>query len=786
MQENTQTKLPWSGLRIVECGTQLSGRLTALLFSDQGAEVLVLADHKDDKSVMEFNEETNAYLNRGKTFLGNLSADQKNKLLESADVIIVDGESTEWTRLKQQVLLRVCAAIPGDEKWGYLPHDCDDDFLSAICGIFTDMALSPFLDRNVIYTPLRLCSVYAAVIGAVSVGAALVDRERTCEGREIVASRLAAGLGAIGALSLTISGPSLPKHLISTKISHLRKGLDLNEFEEIRKEATHSAKKQLWLEQRLFPLATPYECSDGTLFLPMATFNRRIARTLIDRLGIWPKLESLGVCDLHPYDAKNQEVDDRNLALPFNFSWQVGCEIADELEKAFKAKTAYEWETEFCNEKVACAEVLSFKQWFSDQETRNAKIVADVEGSWQIGRSAWCDTAKPYPALTQPIFLEGESAITRLSELLERKKTAGPKNQENFKPISNAMRPLEGYVVADFTNVLAGPACGRMLAELGATVYKIGTSAPFHPPVVMVTWQAEEMIGKESMMINFNSERGKEAVRRLVQQCDFALCNKHDEQLAAIGIDRSTLDAILENGEGKKIIQLQVAARKGEQAEGVKATNWPGYDPALQGKTGLMERFGPVGCPSFHGVASCVDYLTGYTSAFAGVSALYSREVNGVVCERAGTSLACCATLVQCTMQGKEPDSRGPWSKGRTAHNRVYQVGFKDTPNLAEPENWIYTQANRDLTDEALNWTEGREAFMRKLDTEGFLSTPVHTCRQIAEDSKDGKSLTMEFEKKESEGLITETFRPTWICINGVPTKCPLAATPSGIHTPKI
>ena len=47
------------------------------------------------------------------------------------------------------------------------------------------------------------------------------------------------------------------------------------------------------------------------------------------------------------------------------------------------------------------------------------------------------------------------------------------------------------------------------------------------------------------------------------------------------------------------------------------------YDPALQGKTGLMTRFGPhdpaavaregagAGVPNFHGVASCVDYLTG-------------------------------------------------------------------------------------------------------------------------------------------------------------------------------
>ena len=60
-------------------------------------------------------------------------------------------------------------------------------------------------------------------------------------------------------------------------------------------------------------------------------------------------------------------------------------------------------------------------------------------------------------------------------------------------------------------------------------------------------------------------------------------------------------------------------------------SNWNGYDPALQGKTGLMTRFGPhdpalvakhgagAGTPNFHGVASCVDYLTGYMAAWSGV-----------------------------------------------------------------------------------------------------------------------------------------------------------------------
>ena len=39
---------------------------------------------------------------------------------------------------------------------------------------------------------------------------------------------------------------------------------------------------------------------------------------------------------------------------------------------------------------------------------------------------------------------------------------------------------LARYVIADFANVIAGPACGRMFAELGATVYKLGPGIPQH------------------------------------------------------------------------------------------------------------------------------------------------------------------------------------------------------------------------------------------------------------------------------------------------------------------
>ena len=201
-----------------------------------------------------------------------------------------------------------------------------------------------------------------------------------------------------------------------------------------------------------------------------------------------------------------------------------------------------------------------------------------------------------------------------------------------------------------------------------------------------------------------------------------------------------------------------------------------------------MSRFGPEGCPTFHGVASCVDYITGYTGCFAGVTALYAREAHNAVSERAGTSLAACATLVQCTMQGGDPPpmARGPWSRGRTALNRVYQVGKPETPENADPEHWIYAQATRDLTEEAKSFAGSRDEFLAKLKEEGFLAVPVHTCKQIAALSKTEESTTLRFEKREAEGLESETFKSTWFYFDGVPSTCPGAAAPSGVHAPII
>ena len=198
-------RLPYDDVRIIEKSATLTGRLIGLLFADQGAEVFV------ERAVDTTQGEHDDYLDRGKIGVpAGALADTS-----SADVIIVDGAASV-SRAAGQIVLRVTAAIPGDDTYGDLAADCSEDLLNALVGIFTDMAgFGRVLGRPVIYTPLPICSLYAGVLGAIAAGAALVDRQRG-GGREIVASRLAGGLSAIGALTLTSSG--IPPHLAPASI----------------------------------------------------------------------------------------------------------------------------------------------------------------------------------------------------------------------------------------------------------------------------------------------------------------------------------------------------------------------------------------------------------------------------------------------------------------------------------------------------------------------------------------------------------------------------------------
>ena len=96
---------------MVERSTVLSGRLSGLLLADQGAEVFIERGAGGSPGGLD-----DAFFDRSKIAVPPGGIDD----LTSADIIIVDGD-VQVARAPQQLLIRIVAALPGDEVYGDLP-----------------------------------------------------------------------------------------------------------------------------------------------------------------------------------------------------------------------------------------------------------------------------------------------------------------------------------------------------------------------------------------------------------------------------------------------------------------------------------------------------------------------------------------------------------------------------------------------------------------------------------------------------------------------------------------
>lgn len=173
----------------------------------------------------------------------------------------------------------------------------------------------------------------------------------------------------------------------------------------------------------------------------------------------------------------------------------------------------------------------SWEEWKRDPQAHAAGIFGEVRGSAapQIGRSAWVASAQPYPALESCRRADGlPSRSTR-----QRSRETGAATRA----------PLAGFTVIDLCNVVAGPACGRVFVELGATVFKIDPMRPQHSPTIMVTFAAETAVGKRSIILDTETTEGRAIMQQLVSRADMILANKLDSQLTSLGLDRVSLEA---------------------------------------------------------------------------------------------------------------------------------------------------------------------------------------------------------------------------------------------------
>ncbi|MHB1446740.1 MAG: CaiB/BaiF CoA transferase family protein [Acidimicrobiales bacterium] len=239
---------------------------------------------------------------------------------------------------------------------------------------------------------------------------------------------------------------------------------------------------------------------------------------------------------------------------------------------------------------------------------------------------------------------------------------------------------LEGIKVVDFSEVIAGPWGGMLLADLGAEVVKVepvgGEPWRFATPFSgsESRWFISLNRGKRDLAVNLRTEQGRSVVHRLVADADVVVVNYRPDTPATLGIDYETLSAL-----NPRLVYVEATAfgRRGP------SSHRPGYDLIVQAATGLMAADGKtseagVPAPATPPVA---DYGTGYAIAWAAASGLFARERSGQGVKIEVSLLAVALSMIGHSfmeMPGlPNPDAtellRRAWREGRSREERDRQ-----------------------------------------------------------------------------------------------------------------
>jgi crotonobetainyl-CoA:carnitine CoA-transferase CaiB-like acyl-CoA transferase len=187
---------------------------------------------------------------------------------------------------------------------------------------------------------------------------------------------------------------------------------------------------------------------------------------------------------------------------------------------------------------------------------------------------------------------------------------------------------LGDLIVLDLSRVLAGPYCTQLLADLGATVWKLeppggDDTRRWGPPFAAgeSAYFLSVNRNKKGLAVDLKDPRGRALVVRLAERADVLVENFKTGDLNRYGLDYPTLSA------GNP--RLVYASITGFGQTGPRAQE-PGYDAAVQALSGLMAMTGEPGrAPVKVGVA-WVDVLTGVHAAAGILAAVHERERSGL------------------------------------------------------------------------------------------------------------------------------------------------------------
>lgn len=182
-------------------------------------------------------------------------------------------------------------------------------------------------------------------------------------------------------------------------------------------------------------------------------------------------------------------------------------------------------------------------------------------------------------------------------------------------------RILEGVRVLDFTRVVAGPYCTRMLADLGANVVRVD-AVPDGDGPTRAAGSVENNLGKRSLALDIRREEGAAVARMLARRADVVVENFRPGVMARLGLGYEQLAADHERLIFASISGFgQNTSHSHRRAFGATAHAEAGWLWVQQQALGSEAPFAP-------GV-TVADLATASFATSAILAALYDRERTG-------------------------------------------------------------------------------------------------------------------------------------------------------------
>ena len=796
---------PLASVRVLHLGTRWPGRVAAMLLADQGADVV---------EIVRPGRETHAVdplLDRGKRLVEFDLKDEtarracRDRAVE-ADVVLENMRPGATAELGLDY-----AAIDGgrgDLVHISLPGFAEGDPLRSVpawegvidasVGVYTNISVLGALLGTPVYSAIPMASAYGGVLGSLAASLGLYHRQRTGRGQHIEVPLADCVMAAMALLTCKIEGqpsrynfPTIDNAVLDLVFPALR---DLHGH--LSEE--HVAQVAEYVSGHANPTINFYECADGRVLFVCAPDHIYQNRAFLQVLGVYDRVIAEGMVSENPY-VEHDAGNNVNKGASLTPAWRN--RLIELIGAAAKTRPAKEWEAMMRAANVPVSMVQTSAEWLADSNLRAAGVTTDLEDPArgpvrQPGRFLSIESeAVRSPGLRAGAALEG--AFEWLTPPVER-----PAPVAGNETDAGTGGLLQGIRVLDFSNIVAGPAAGRTLAEHGADVVRIDPPAPQAGPFATMWFGVDVNQGKRALVLDLKTEAGKAALARLVEGADVVLHNFLDRSARSLGIAHDQLAAI-----NPEIVSCQIGAWTG--TEPGPYDNDPSFDPVLQAATGIMARYGDgPEQPALHAIASCVDYITGFSSA-AGISQALLARALGKGGSYVRTSLAMAAQLVQfphmVAWNGGRPGAEpsGQQAMGEGPGQRIYEaadgwifVGCRagDVERLSRAVG--AADAAEGAIAEAVRILGVREVQERLSALPGAGAAPLRTLAEIRGDrtveSTEHKSNWMSsgslalFRGPHPSGHTTTLPMPTWIRPDASPVRHLPPAPFPGAHTAEV